>query len=479
MRVAILHFHLRPGGVTRVIEMACEALRRDGCEPLVIVGEPPPPDCRIPQESLAVVPDLAYAVSSHRAGDLQAAVQGVLSRHWQGGADILHLHNHSLGKNFALPRAVSRWAAEGRSLLLQIHDFAENGRPSNYRGLLAELEGTAGLSRCLYPVAPRIGYATLNSADRGRLQQAGLTSFCELLPNPVSLTAGGSPVRKEELGAERLLVYPTRAIRRKNIGEALLWSALAPPGEKVVLTAAPQTGPDRERHDEWKSFAEALGLPVVFDAQGLLGRPTRDFLLGADVCLTTSVAEGFGMAFLEPWLAGCPLVGRDLPSVTQDFRRAGLILDSLYERLDIPLEWIGLEAVRELVESKVRATCAAYGVDFRVEFVRLAETALIQPSGVDFGRLDETLQRRVIEGVARGSLPAGEISPPQPARTPSLVAPNRKVVEDRFDLGDYGKRLREIYGRLCSAEVATPEYLEAGRVLHAGLDFEDFYALRS
>ena len=479
MRVAILHFHLRPGGVTRVIEMACEALLQGGCEPLVIVGETPPPQCRIPGELIRVVPDLAYDVSSRRAGHLHTEVQAAMFRHWQGEADILHLHNHSLGKNFALPLAVSRWAAEGRSVLLQIHDFAENGRPGNYRRLLFELGGPAGLSCCLYPVAPRVGYAALNSADRTRLQQAGLTSSCDLLPNPVALPDGGRPVAKDELGAGRLIVYPTRAIRRKNIGEAVLWAALAAPDEKVVLTAAPQSLPDRQLHDEWKGFAESLGLPVLFNAQGLLGRPTQDFLRGADVCLTTSVAEGFGMAFLEPWLAGCPLIGRDLPAVTRDFRAAGLVLDSLYGRLDVPLDAIGREAVTALVETKIRATCESYGVNFQKEFVQVAEKVVIRPSGVDFGRLDETLQRKVIRGVARGSLPSDGISPGMPRGGSACVGPNRKIVQEHFALARYGERLGEIYRRLCSGEAATPGYLEAGRVLQAGLDFEDFYALRS
>jgi len=479
MRVAILHFHLRAGGVTRVIEMACEALLQGGCEPLVIVGETPPPECRIPGDLVRVVPDLAYDVSSCRADHLHTEVQSAMFRHWQGEADILHLHNHSLGKNFALPLTVSRWAAEGRSVLLQIHDFAENGRPGNYRRLLVELGGPGGLSRCLYPVAPRVGYATLNSADQTRLKRAGLTSSCDLLPNPVSLPDGGSPVAKDELGAGRLIVYPTRAIRRKNIGEALLWAALATPDEKVVLTAAPQSRPDRQLHDEWKAFAESLELPVIFDAQGLLGRPTQDFLLGADVCLTTSVAEGFGMAFLEPWLAGCPLIGRDLPAVTRDFRAAGLVLDSLYGRLDVPLDAIGRDAVMALMESKIRATCESYGLEFREEFVQVAEKVVIGSSGVDFGRLDETLQRKVIQDVARGSLLSDGISPGMPRGGSACVGPNRRIVQEHYDLARYGERLREIYGRLCSSEAATPGYLEAGRVLQADLDFEDFYALRS
>ena len=37
--------------------------------------------------------------------------------------------------------------------------------------------------------------------------------------------------------------------------------------------------------------------------------------------VTTSVAEGFGLAFLEPWLFGKGLLGRNLPEITVDFAK--------------------------------------------------------------------------------------------------------------------------------------------------------------
>ncbi len=57
----------------------------------------------------------------------------------------------------------------------------------------------------------------------------------------------------------------------------------------------------------------------------------------ADALITTSVAEGFGLAFLEPWLASKPLVGRNLPEITADFAEHGLDLSALYNCLPVPL----------------------------------------------------------------------------------------------------------------------------------------------
>lgn len=466
MRVAILHFHLRAGGVTRVIEMAWESLRTAGLDVLVVSGEAVPEDCRIDPVDVAVVPDLAYGVPASQVDQLSSAIDLAMRRRWGGLADVIHLHNHSLGKNFALPVAVERWSQAGRSLLLQIHDFAENGRPANYRKLLDALDGPGGMK--LYPVAPQVGYAMLNSADCVRLRESGLAEGCDLLPNPVALPRGTEPVRADELSAERLIVYPTRAIRRKNIGEALLWATKAEEGEKIVLTAAPVPGPDWDRMADWRALAEELCLPVVFNAQNLLGRSTVDFLHGADVCLTTSVAEGFGMAFLEPWLAGCGLCGRDLPGITQDFRDGGMNLDALYSRLDVPESLAG--NVREMVESAVRKSAEAYRVEGDVD---AAYRSVSTGGMVDFGRLDEAGQVRVIRAVAAGRFELGQ------RMSGRFIPENREIIEKDYSLEAYGRRLKAIYNRLVEAVSATPEFLETARVLRANLSFADFFALRS
>ena len=41
---------------------------------------------------------------------------------------------------------------------------------------------------------------------------------------------------------------------------------------------------------------------------------------------------------------------RDLPELTQGFKREGMNLSSLYPRLLIPLEWVGRDIVRQRIE---------------------------------------------------------------------------------------------------------------------------------
>ncbi len=477
MRIAILHFHLRQGGVTRIIEMACAALHEQGMDPIVISGEPPPPGCRVPADRVAVVPSLAYEVEANRAEELLQKVDAAMQRVWGAPADVIHLHNHSLGKNFALPLVVSAWAREGRALALQIHDFAENGRPVNYRKLLCQLGGSEGLARTLYPASPRVGYALLNSADCARLQAVSHPGTCRVLPNPVALPEGGGPVAKSLVGAERMIVYPTRAIRRKNLGEALLWSTRSPAGEKIVLTAAPESPRDRAIHDEWQVFAMAHALPVGFDAQANFRRPLIDFVRGADLCLTTSVGEGFGMAFLEPWAAGCGLAGRDLPAVTQDFESCGLQLDHLYGRIGVPAGWLG--DLTPWLRQEVRVACEAYQKPFDESLVRQALDSMSLDGKVDFGALAEFHQRAILTGIVEGRFDIDEILPTGLGEcSPAKIAANRKVIEESFSLGAYGHRLLALYGTLVETPSGPSEALDAARLLDAFLRFDDFFALR-
>ena len=140
MRVAILHYHLKPGGVTRVIENTVRELQNAGVESLVLCSEQPN-EKAYPFDNVRVIPGLAYSDSfnQNRAELLKSEIEAVCHKEWGQLPDLWHVHNHSLAKNLEVPVVVSKWAEEGHKLLLQIHDFAEDGRPENYKSLLVNL----------------------------------------------------------------------------------------------------------------------------------------------------------------------------------------------------------------------------------------------------------------------------------------------------------------------------------------------------
>ncbi len=468
MRIAVLHFHLRPGGVTRVIEMARDALVAAGHEVLVVSGEPQPEAGRLPADAVAVAPALRYGVESSRWKELKEEVDACVLTRWPGGADVLHLHNHALGKNFALPLAVADWAREGRRMLLHIHDFAENGRPENYRLLLEELGGEEGLRRTLYPISPRVAYGLLNTPDLNRMQASG---NCHLLPNPAILPSSRRPVTADELQAERLIVYPCRGIRRKNIGEALLLASALESGEKLVLTAPPMTPSDQVLYARWKGLAERLRLPVIFEGQTLLGRSTVDFLLGASVCLTTSMTEGFGMAFLEPWLAGVSLAGRDLVQVTDDFRESGVEFSHLYARCDVPVSDARRQVVEQEIRVAVRHSCDRYHVPVDVSMEVAANAVVFRGELADFGRLPERAQERILEEGTR----AGVVVLPE---KPEVIERNRATISARYSTQAYAAKLEAVYRTLLDQPDSEVDFLDTRALLLGMLDFGNFSALR-
>ena len=55
----------------------------------------------------------------------------------------------------------------------------------------------------------------------------------------------------------------------------------------------------------------------------------------AEAIVSTSIAEGFGLGFLEPWTFGKGLCGRNIPEITKDFENLGINLQNLYSRLSL------------------------------------------------------------------------------------------------------------------------------------------------
>jgi len=469
MNVAVVHYHARPGGVTRVVERAVDSLGKNArC--LFFTGEAAydgSPVSKLVRE----VPTLGYSTEKKfQPLELLKRARGAFG----GEPDVWHIHNHSLGKNPALTQEVSNLAMAGQKILLQIHDFAEDGRPDNYANL-------GKLQKRLYPVADHIHYAALNKRDYAFLKSAGIPeSNLHLLPNAVSPLPETQSLKPN---AQSLFVYPCRAIRRKNIGELLLWSAVMPEA-KFAVTLAPKNPEVKPIYDAWVAFAEELGLHVEFNAGANCS--FEEMVAKADALITTSIAEGFGLAFLEPWLAGKPLVGRNLPEITADFETHGLDLSQLYNRLAIPLTspstglragtgWnIGPQFFQTL-ETKLRAACEAYGKEWSDERLEAARRELAGDGTVDFGILDEELQRIIIRAVKNDpSIFGGGLGD-----AAAQVAHNRAVVEEAYGPEAYGAHLLSIYHELLKAKPGSVRYADGDALLNEFLNPARFNLLRT
>ena len=500
--VAVAHHHLNRGGVTRVAANHLLALAaaapadRPPTAALLTGGRreawgPHADELAAAGVRVAdvTVPGLDYddqTAAAPGAGTLADRLERGLH---DAGADptatVLHMHNHALGKTVALPGAVAELARRGWRCLLQLHDFAEEFRPANF----ARLRDALGPEATLYPQASHVHYAVLNGRDRGVLEDLGVPADrLHFLPNPVAdfpPLPDKSDARRALAAAcdvpadAKYLVYPVRGIRRKNLGEAIL-TGLLEPDAVVGVTLEPRNPVELRFHDRWRAFAAELDLPVRFGTGEKGGCSFHQNLAAADAVLTTSVAEGFGMVFLEAWLADRPLLGRDLPHVTADFKADGLALPGLYDSLTVPLAWV------PEFPDRFRAGCEKLLADYRRPWDDAAfDAALAAKSAgdrVDFGDLDEPMQEAVIRRIAddpaaRGEVRSVETDPGRP--NDATVAANAAVVRTKYDLLGSGRRLRAVYDAVLASPVGPvgpPPNPRAA--LEAFLDLRTFRLIR-
>ncbi|MGD9947489.1 MAG: glycosyltransferase [Desulfobulbus sp.] len=482
MRVALVHYHLQNGGVTRIICHVQKALRQRGIKSMVLTGKPPGFQVN---GTYRVVPGLQYEADRPQlsVGELVSQMRREATEALGGAPDIWHVHNHSLGKSLLLPLALRQMAEEGEHLLFHLHDFAEDGRPANYRAMLSRMAGGKGdiLAGLLYPQGEHLHYAVLNNRDQRYLAEAGLgEAQLHLLPNPVDLgqMEGEEPT---VAGKPPLWLYPTRAIRRKNLGEFLLWSALATDDTWFATTSAPENPIEQPRYQRWKQVAVELGLPVQFEMVGPNSYGFIDLLRMADVAMTTSVAEGFGMAFLEPWTLETPVFGRNLHEITDQFSEDGLDLSGCYERLGVPLEWLGENRVHRAVESGLARNLAAYGRQPAPGDLDRVMGAWVEDGRIDFGRLEESMQEAVLALVVRQQAQAALISPsrlPELAGFAQPLAENRRILHQQYSLAQYGERLERIYCQVAAGSVSPCGQLDGEVLLDYFLAPERLHLLR-
>jgi glycosyltransferase involved in cell wall biosynthesis len=437
---------------------------------------------------------------------------------------ILHFHNISLGKNPTATMAfrnIAETAAE-RTLPLwlinHVHDFAENQRTPQLEAFY-ECTGRrdeAFARSFMYPTGPNIVYLTINSPDTGNLAKLGIAeNRIHFLPDPVDVTRYERPPlweesshRIEELGlppadyrpllvnrlaecaAERnqvfdsslpVLLSPVKVMRRKNTIESLLLLALFKTlgrSYQLLVTLDANSPPDIAYSRKIKQFATSRQMPVLVGfgtdllsdtaqrriRNGTVRRFSMGDLLGlCSGIMTTSVVEGFGLAYHEGWLARRPVVGRKIPEIVCDFCAGGMSFDHMYERLAVSLD--DLPNLRErLVEAyrqKLRKSAPAR--ERRESLPGGSARAIIEgklfragnEDCVDFADLSADMQIELLDRLVAQPTLAGRMidrNPPVGATyrlleqgDADLIERNRSVVRSRYSFSAMAARLENLY----------------------------------
>ncbi|MDR2019684.1 MAG: glycosyltransferase family 1 protein [Treponema sp.] len=503
MRIAFVHYHLWPGGVSSVLYRQA-GLLIDSDEVLIITGEAGgvlhdgvlhdgairggPVHGGIP---VAVVEALGYDRFRPAAGETPEEAAENLARgllkamkdHWGGPADVVHVHNPLIRKNTALLPALNILNCRGIRLLLQNHDLAEDFRPDVY-----------------YPgeYPENCHYAVINSRDYSFLHRAGLKpEGLHLIPNEVSalspaassmtassMTASSpAPAAAARPPGRKRYLYPVRAIRRKNIGEALLLSLFIPQGKTVALTLPPTTQKDEAIYRRWIATAKELKLPVEFEIGA--SAPLAEIMAGAVCVITTSIKEGFGFSFLEPWLADRAVIGRRIDYVCRDFEEEGVRFESLYPEINIPMAYLSPPLVKHKIEHTLNAVYEAFGLETPEYFIKTMGDALLSRNTVDFGCLDEDLQKSIIRTLQSNRVVYQDIGDSNPflgkledlSRDEALIEANKKAIQQAYGKDRIRTLLRETYRSVVdtpvtqrlSKSILLELYLDPGKIFMVGV----------
>lgn len=443
MRIALMHFHLKTGGVTTVVKQQAACLTAAGHEVLLIVGQTPNDPMPAP---VAVVPGLGYDQEAARSVTADACAAEIL-RHmalqWPGKApDIIHVHNPTLAKTRRLQAVLKRLRQAGMTLLCQIHDFAEDGRPDVY------FKETY-VDDC--------HYAVLNARDMALLLSAGfLEQGVHYLPNAVMPLPESSQHRST---APQTLLYPVRAIRRKNIGEAILLALYAPSPAPLAITQPPNSPRDIPGYRSWQAFVRQHELPVLFEAG--LQYDFEQLVQSCRYVVTTSITEGFGFTFIEPWTAGKALWGRLLPDVCRDFMRQDIRLTHLYTRLLVPLAWMDSKLLRRTWRQSFHNAYEQYGLASGEDEVESGWRRITKDDLIDFGLISEPFQQAVLTKVCTNADAFASLrrinpflkTPGPPQDQAGLVEHNKTAVMRLYAPDQYGRRLLEIYAKVLAHPV--------------------------
>lgn len=514
MKLVWMHYHLNAGGVTRVIEnhlLSLDATTVAGgnqetveaTEVYILVGNgdnalPADLQSRLQhvQFTVDILPELSYDGCLDHAVLAQLITERLHTHGLHADNALLHIHNHALGKNLALPQALRHLSQSGFRMLLQLHDFIEDFRPQNYHKMRSRYVSVDEKTfiNYLYPQSHNIHYCVLNSRDYAILKHAGIGSDrLDLLPNPVDgdmNTERGPAAKKhwaEKVGCpvpHQLILYPVRGITRKNIGELLLHACLADPGRVYALTLSPQNPIEKDQYDQWVQLADELALPCYFDVGRKDGLSFADNVAASDAIISTSVAEGFGMVFLEPWLMGRPVIGRDLSEITADFKANGVHYDGLYDRFPIPIGWVGEdEFCSQWAHSYSYALRTYGGENTGIEQLKEMARAQIYDNCIDFALLTMGLQKKIITLVQADSKRAQVLKDllQQRRKTVALVraADNVETIREHYSFETIGVQLRGLYEKLLSDSVGDYNNLhDAPAVLSGFFDSKRFYPLR-
>src|SRR6056297_569422 len=426
-RITIFHYHLLTGGITQVITSSVKALLQqqpDQFEITLVCGRDSQRTNIVEKIEKALksqgieakvhsqpIPEIDYLVEQDTPPKVEDIKQK-LNEYFSGS--IWWVHNYHIGKNPFFTEALLQIAREQpqQQLILHIHDFPESGRFSNLKALYENLESP------IYPISQNVRYVVINSRDRDILRNAGIPEGrLFLLNNPIEphstahVDSWQVQQKIENWAGEhipgwkpegKLLLYPVRTIRRKNVLEAGLLTHLVESPVNLLVTLPGVSQQERAYSSLVESAFQNLLISGAWGIGGNLdeiGISFEELTRSADVIVSTAIQEGFGYLFINSVLWGAPLIARDL-DILGALKDYFLPQSSyFYSQLQVPLS-TGDRAALGDTYSQILNSVAGLLPDDQHKRIRYEVEQLLAERLIDYSYLSVEQQYQVLRQAA-------------------------------------------------------------------------------
>lgn len=425
MKLIIVHYHLRPGGIRRVIELAAPHLARAlGANDLTLAcGEA---NDRAWNERFAralqpasvellVRPAFHYLSEQNRSPaalrpKIIRAVDQLLAK-VTAHDGVVWAHNLGIARNLILTAELARACEErGVPLLSHHHDWWFDNRwlrwPEMRRSGAASL---AAAARIVFPAVSTLRHLAINHVDAAVLKRH-FPDRTQWLPNPASRIAPPQSSRvqharrwlRTQMGGRAAPVWllPCRLLRRKNIAEALLLTRWLRPEARLVTTGEVSSQDEQAYFHKLNRAARHHGWPLHLAvlARNAPSQPSvAELLAASEGVLLTSIQEGFGLPYLEAAAAERPLIARSLPNIAPDLAKFGFRFPQAYDEIRVHpnlFDWIAEQARQRVQFGRWKKQLPARLHHLATTPVVLAATT--EPEAVPFSRLTLPAQLEVL-----------------------------------------------------------------------------------
>ena len=422
--LVIFHYHFLPGGVTDVVTSAVISYltHNEFINRITIVSGRPANLDRLIQKIKETIPtSRTLSIESHIISSIDyqenlsndvttESIKREILDNFSSNKNIWWIHNYHLGKNPYFTEALLEISNKGiQNMIFQIHDFPECSRYA----LMNRLNKKISLD--LYPQNKNTKYVVINNRDYKNLIDAGINEkTVTLLENPIqcidwipeidnqvlhSLSEHYSSAFPGWKNNKSYMLYPVRAIRRKNIAEAALLASLS---DKNIIISLPGVSDSEIQYSKSceEIFTEGLspgmfGIGFTIEEHNL---SFRDLINSSSMIISSSVQEGFGYLFLNSMNWGKPLLGKDLDILTSFKESFNGFPSYFYKSIHVPLDLSDRHYLESEYTNKIQSLKNELKSS-KIEQLDLLIPQLFANEFVDFSYLTLKLQIKVLRKI--------------------------------------------------------------------------------